>query len=241
MSGPKIRVYVEQPLAPGQAIALDEGRANYLFAVMRLGVGDAVHLFNGRDGEWRAEVAEAGRRRGMAVCAAQTAPQGQPPDLWLLFSPVKKDRTTFIVEKAVELGAARIVPVGTRHMNSERFRADRHAIHAIEAAEQCGATWVPQVAELQPLDRVLADWPGDRRLHWADEGEAGRAPLLAGQPGPPAALLIGPEGGFSPEERARLARLPFVTAFSLGPRILRAETAAVAALTLWQASAGDWR
>jgi 16S rRNA (uracil1498-N3)-methyltransferase len=240
MAGPKIRVYVDQPLGPGQAIALDEARANYLFAVMRLGVGAFVHLFNGRDGEWRAEVAEAGKRRGIAVCAEQTAPQGMPADVWLLFSPVKKERTTFIVEKAVEMGAARLLPVGTRHMNSERFRADRHQLHAVEAAEQCGATWVPEVADLQPLDRVLAAWPEGRRLYWADEGEAGRAALLSAAPGP-AAILIGPEGGFSPEERARLSRLPFVTPFALGPRILRAETAALAALALYQASGGDWR
>jgi 16S rRNA (uracil1498-N3)-methyltransferase len=240
MAGPKIRVYVDQPLGPGQAIALDEARANYLFAVMRLGVGAAVHLFNGRDGEWRAKVAEAGKRRGIAVCAEQTAPQGMPADVWLLFSPVKKERTTFIVEKAVEMGAARILAVGTRHMNSERFRADRHQLHAVEAAEQCGATWVPEVADLQPLDRLLAAWPEGRRLYWADEGEAGRAALLSAAPGP-AAILIGPEGGFSPEERARLSRLSFVTPFALGPRILRAETAALAALALYQASGGDWR
>lgn len=240
MAGPKIRVYVDQPLGPGQAVALDEARANYLFAVMRLGVGADVHLFNGRDGEWRAEVAEAGKRRGIALCAEATAPQGAPPDLWLLFSPIKKDRTSFIVEKAVEMGVARLLPVGTRHMNSERFRADRHQLHAVEAAEQCGATWVPEVAELQPLDRLLASWPEGRRLYWADEGEAGRAGLLVAQPGP-AAILVGPEGGFSAEERARLQRLPFVTAFALGPRILRAETAALAALALYQASGGDWR
>lgn len=240
MAGPKIRVYVDQPLGPGQAVALDEARANYLFAVMRLGVGADVHLFNGRDGEWRAEVAEAGKRRGIALCAEATAPQGAPPDLWLLFSPIKKDRTSFVVEKAVEMGVARLLPVATRHMNSERFRADRHQLHAVEAAEQCGATWVPDVAELQPLDRLLAAWPEGRRLYWADEGEAGRAGILRAERGP-AAILIGPEGGFSAEERARLQRLPFVTAFALGPRILRAETAALAALALYQASGGDWR
>ncbi|AWD22653.1 16S rRNA (uracil(1498)-N(3))-methyltransferase [Fuscovulum blasticum] len=242
MTGPKIRVFVDQPLGPGQAVALDEARANYLFAVMRLGAGDAVHLFNGQDGEWRAEVAEAGRRRGIAVCAEQTAPQGAPPDLWLLFSPVKKDRTNFIVEKAVELGAARLMPVSTRHMNSERLRTDKQQAHAVEAAEQCGATWVPVVEDLQPLDRLLAGWPEGRRLYWADEARAGAGGgWEAGSPGEPAAILIGPEGGFSDDERARLAARPFVTPVSLGPRILRAETAALAALTLWQARFGDWR
>jgi len=241
MSGPKIRVFVDQPLGRGQAVALDEGRANYLFAVMRLGAGDAVHLFNGKDGEWRARVAEAGRRRGIALCEEMTAPQGTPPDLWLLFSPVKKERTTFIVEKAVELGVARLLPVATRHMNSERFRADRHAAHAAEAAEQCGATWVPEVAGIVPLDRVLATWPAGRRLFWADEARAGQPSGFAEAPAGPAAILIGPEGGFSADEKARLAALPFVTPVALGPRILRAETAAVAALALWQARFGDWR
>jgi 16S rRNA (uracil1498-N3)-methyltransferase len=221
-------------------VALDEGQANYLFSVMRLGQGDAVHLFNGRDGEWRATVAEAGRRRGVVVCEEQTAPQGAPPDLWLLFSPVKKERTNFIVEKAVELGVARLLPVATRYMNAERLRADKQRAHAIEAAEQCGATWVPEVAELQPLDRLLAAWPADRRLFWADESLAGRAVAPDAPPGP-AAILIGPEGGFSPEERARLAALPFVVPMALGPRILRAETAAVAAVVLWQSRFGDWR
>lgn len=240
MAGPRIRVFVDQPLGQGQAVALDEGQANYLFSVMRLGAGDAVHLFNGRDGEWRALVAEAGRRRGVAVCEEQTAPQGAPPDLWLLFSPVKKDRTNFIVEKAVELGVARLVPVATRYMNSERLRADKQRAHAVEAAEQCGATWVPEVAELQPLDRLLAAWAPGRQLFWADEALAGRPMAAEPRPGP-AAILIGPEGGFSPEERARLAALPFVVPLSLGPRILRAETAAVAAVALWQARFGDWR
>ncbi len=253
MTGPKIRLHVEQPLAAGQAVALSEGQANYLFAVMRLGPGAAMHLFNGRDGEWRAEVAEAGKRRGILVCRAQTAPQGTPPDVWLVFVPVRKERTAFLVEKAVELGAARLVPVSTRRMNAERMRIDKHRAHATEAAEQCEATWVPEVAELQPLDRVLAGWDPARRLYWADEelareataghaapagSGAGAGPAVRGEK---AAILIGPEGGFTAEERAHLRGLPFVTPLSLGPRILRAETAALAALTLWQIGAGDWR
>lgn len=239
MTGPKIRLHVDAPLGQGQAVALSEGQANYLFAVMRLASGDAVHLFNGRDGEWQAKVAEAGRRRGVLVCHVQTAPQGAPPDLWLLFVPVKKDRTAFLVEKAVELGVARLMPVSTRRMNSERLRTDKQQAHATEAAEQCEATWVPEVADLQPLERALAGWDPARRLYWADEGLAGPA-AFAGRRGEAAALLIGPEGGFTPEERARLRALPFVVPVSLGPRILRAETAALAALALWQASAGDW-
>lgn len=241
MEKPKTRLYVDQPLGPGQAVALGADAANYLFNVMRLGKGAGIALFNGRDGEWLAEVAEAGKRQGIALCQSQSAPQTMPPDLWLLFAPVKKERTAFIVEKAVELGVARLVPVVTRHMNSERWRVDKQTAHAVEAAEQCGATFVPEVADLQPLDRLLATWPAGRTLYWADETLA-RA--TAGQgaaftPGP-AAILIGPEGGFSDDEKTRLRALAFVRPLSLGPRILRAETAALAAVVKWQTAVGDW-
>lgn len=241
MEKAKIRLYVEQPLGAGQAVALGQDAANYLFNVMRLGKGAFVALFNGRDGEWRAEVIEAGKRQGIAVCQAQTAAQVNPPDLWLLFTPVKKDRTAFIVEKAVELGVARLMPVGTRHMNSERLRADKQQAHAVEAAEQCGATFVPPIDELQPLDRVLANWPSGRTLYWADEtlarGSSSPSGVIAG----PAGILIGPEGGFSDDEKTRLRALPFVRPLALGPRILRAETAALAAVVLWQQAVGDWQ
>jgi 16S rRNA (uracil1498-N3)-methyltransferase len=236
-----VRVYLDQPLAPGQPLDLGEGAANYLFSVMRLGVGAGLRVFNGRDGEWLARVEVAGRRAGRLVAEVQTAPQLAPPDLWLLFAPLKKARTDFLVEKAVELGVARLVPVQTRRTNAERVRADRLRAHAVEAAEQCGATVVPEVAELAPLDRVLAAWPAGRRLFFCDEGAAGRPAGLPEGTGGPAAVLIGPEGGFAPEERARLAALPGAVTLSLGPRILRAETAAVAALTLWQARHGDWQ
>lgn len=236
----KIRLYVDQPLAPGQAVPLSEGQAHYLTGVMRLTAGAAVLLFNGRDGEWRATLANAGKRGAIAVADSQTKPLHLPPDLWLLFAPIKKARTDFIVEKAVELGVARILPVQTRHTNSERIRQDRLQAHAVEAAEQCGATCVPEVADLQPLDKLLARWPGDRRIYWCDETALGQPATLTPAIGP-AAILIGPEGGFSAEESARLRARPNVTPLSLGPRILRADTAAVAALTLWQAACGDWR
>ena len=241
MKNAKIRLFVDQPLGAGQAIALNEGQANYLFAVMRLSVGASVLLFNSRDGEWRAEVVEAGKRKGVLVCAEQTAPLQMPPDLWLLFAPIKKARTDFIVEKATELGAARVIPVQTRFTNADRIRVDKLRLHAVEAAEQCGGTFVPQVDDVQPLARVLADWPADRRILWCNEHLAGVAEALpeGGDPGP-WAVLIGPEGGFSEEEQARLAAMPQVVQASLGPRILRADTAAVAALTLWQAKLGDW-
>lgn len=238
MSQSRIRLYVDQPLGPGQPVPVDEGQANYLFNVMRLGAGDAVLLFNGVDGEWLAQVEQAGKRRGVLMCRTRTAPLRLPPDIWLMFAPIKKARSDFIVEKAVELGAARIVPVQTRYTN-ERLRADKLTAHAVEAAEQCRATFVPPVADLIPLDRLLATWDPDRRLLWCDE--ALTAPTtLTGPRGGKWAILIGPEGGFAPEEQAALRALPQITPLSLGPRILRADTAAVAALTLWQAALGDW-
>lgn len=237
----KVRLYVDQPLDPGQPVALGEAAANYLFAVMRLAAGARILLFNARDGEWLAEVERAGKRQGLARVLHQTRPRTPPPDLWLVFAPLKKARLDMLVEKAVELGAARLCPVLTRHTQGERLRLDKLRAHVVEAAEQCEATYLPEVTEPQPLDRMLADWPADRRIFWADEGLAGRSALMQAAPGTPSALLIGPEGGFSPDERARLAGLPFVTPMSLGPRILRAETAALAALVLWQATLGDWR
>jgi 16S rRNA (uracil1498-N3)-methyltransferase len=240
MSEGKIRLYVDQPLGAGQAVRLSSDQAHYLVGVMRLAAGAVILLFNGRDGEWRASLAEAGKRGAIAVCEAETHPQTLPPDLWLIFAPIKKARTDFIVEKAVELGVRRILPVQTRHTNSERIRQDRLQAHAIEAAEQCRATFVPEVAELQPLDRLLRQWPEDRCLYWCDEAAIGQPAEITGPAGP-AAILIGPEGGFSADEAAKLRGMPNVAPLSLGPRILRADTAAVAAITLWQARHGDWR
>lgn len=238
MTEAKIRLYVDQALAAGQPVALDEAQANYLFNVMRLGLGALVKLFNGRDGEWLAAVEHATKRNGILRCTAQSAPLVPPPDLWLLFAPIKKARTDFIVEKTVEMGAARILPVQTRYTN-ERLREDKLRAHAIEAAEQCEATYVPPVEDLIPLDKLLTTWDPSRRILWADEGLQGRAALLQAASGP-WAILIGPEGGFSDDERGKLRALPFVTPISLGPRILRADTAAVAALTIWQTTLGDW-
>ncbi|MEL7516274.1 MAG: 16S rRNA (uracil(1498)-N(3))-methyltransferase [Pseudomonadota bacterium] len=235
----KIRLYVEQPLGQGQSVQLTREQAHYLFGVMRLGVGDALKLLNGTDGEWRAKVAEAGKRVGKLSVLDQTGPLVMPPDVWLLFAPVKKARTDFIVEKAVEMGVRRIIPVQTAFTNSGRIQRDRLQAHAVEAAEQCGATYVPEVAEMARLDRVLADMT-DRPLMFCDEGEAGAAADLPDRPGP-WAILIGPEGGFSEEERTRLKSLDFAHPVALGPRILRADTAAVAALTIWQRALGDWR
>ena len=241
MTAPKIRLYLEQPLGEGQTLSLTRAQAHYLFGVMRQGVGGAVAVFNGRAGEWRARITEAGKRGGTLTCEAQTAPQRDPPDVWLMFAPIKKARTDFIVEKAAEMGAARIIPVQTDFTNSERIRQDRLQAHAVEAAEQCGGTFVPEVTGLHRLDTLLSDWPADRHLMFCDEALAGGSPAfpsdLSGQPW---AILIGPEGGFSDAERTRLRALPFAHPVALGPRILRADTAAVAALTLWQVTFGDW-
>jgi 16S rRNA (uracil1498-N3)-methyltransferase len=236
----KIRLYVDQPLGQGQSVALSREQAHYLFGVMRQGVGTVLSLFNGVDGEWDGEVVQANKRTGVLSCVAQTRPLQMPPDLWLLFAPIKKARTDFIVEKAAEMGAARILPVQTQYTNSERIRRDRLQSHALEAAEQCGGTYVPEVAEIQKLGAVLDHWPEDRSLIYCDESLLGARATLEAAQGPKWAILIGPEGGFSESERTRLTALPFVTRLSLGPRILRADTAAVAALTLWQSTLGDW-
>lgn len=236
----KIRLYVEQALGVEQSIPLERAQAHYLFGVMRLSIGDRVALFNGRDGEFVARVAEAGKRGGVLECESQSRPLQLPPDLWLCFAPIKKTRTDFIVEKAAEMGAAKICPVQTDFTNSERIRRERLQAHAVEAAEQCGGTFVPEVTELQKLDRLLSDWPQDRNIMFCDENLAGAEKVLGDAGGEKWAILIGPEGGFSEMERRRLHALPYAFPVSLGPRILRADTAAVAALTLWQSHLGDW-
>ena len=239
----KIRLFVEGSLGDGQGIVVTKEQANYLFNVMRLKTGDNVLLFNGRDGEWRAEVVEAGKRSGKLACREQTAPLLMPPDLWLLFAPIKKARTAFIVEKATELGAARIMPVVTRYANMDRIQIDRLRAYAMEATEQCGGTFVPEVCDLQNLEAVLAEWPQDRQIMFCDESREAlpAAQALAKAKGGSWAIVIGPEGGFSPEEVEQLRAMPQVTSVTLGPRILRADTAAVAALTAWQGVLGDWK
>jgi len=242
MKDAKVRLYLDHPLGEGQTLPLTREQAHYLFGVMRLGPGDGVRVFNGRDGEWHTHVKEAGKRGGTLSVEAQTGPQRDPPDLWLAFAPVKKARTDFIVEKAAEMGAARILPVQTDFTNAERIRRDRLQAHAVEAAEQCGGTFVPGVAELQKLGDLLAGWPEGRQLMFCDEALAGGSSALPDglAKGRPWAILIGPEGGFSSAERTRLAALPFAHPVALGPRVLRADTAAVAAMTVWQQALGDW-
>jgi 16S rRNA (uracil1498-N3)-methyltransferase len=238
-----IRLFVTADLAAGAQIALDEAQSRYLAAVMRLSPGDMLLAFNGRDGEWRAAVASVSKRAVTLEAHEQVRPQAIGPDLDLVVALVKRARLETIVEKAAELGAARVRPVITERTNADHTRVDRLQAIATEAAEQTGRLDVPQVFEPVKLDRLIAGWEASRRLLFCDEaGEA--APVLeavraAGEA--PWAILIGPEGGFSPVERRMLRSLPYATPAGLGPRILRADTAAISALTLWQAALGDWR
>jgi 16S rRNA (uracil1498-N3)-methyltransferase len=236
----KIRLFVDHPLGAGQSLALDKAQAHYLFGVMRQKLGAQLAVFNGKDGEWLTEVVEAGKRGGQLLCVEQRGPQLTPPDLWLMFAPIKKARTDFIVEKAAEMGAAKIVPVQTDFTNAERIRQDRLQAHALEAAEQCGGTFVPEVTDLHKLSTVLDGWDTRRQILFCDEALVGSSSLMAGLAKGPWAILIGPEGGFSASERARLHAAAFAHPVSLGPRILRADTAAVAAMALWQQALGDW-
>jgi 16S rRNA (uracil1498-N3)-methyltransferase len=238
-----IRLHVPDDLAAGAVVtpAPDQGR--YLVTVMRLAIGAEVLLFNGRDGEWRATLVEAGKRVCRLTVGARMRPQDDGPDLDLVIALVKRARLETIVEKAAELGARRVRLAVTRRTNADHTNVARLQAIATEAAEQTGRLDVPEVVAPEKLDRMLDGWDPGRRLVFCDEG-GGVPPALTalgGLPSGPAAVLIGPEGGFAPEEGERLRALPFVTAVSLGPRILRADTAAIAALTLWQAALGDWR
>ena len=227
------RLYVDEALTEGASVTVD---GNYLAAVLRLGPGNRVKLFDDRTGEWLAEIVEAGKKRVTLRVRERLREREDVPDLWLVFAPVKRGRIDWLVEKATELGVARLVPVITRRTIVDRLNLERLRAHAVEAAEQCERTALPALEEPRKLDAVLKAWPADRFLWFADEagGEA-----FAPAPGP-AAILIGPEGGFTDEERAAIRALPQAKPVSLGPRILRADTAALAAVSLWMAAAGDW-
>lgn len=232
------RLFVRTPLGEGAMVELDAGQANYLGNVMRLGKSEHVLLFDGASGEWIARIAEAGKKRMALVVEDRTREQEAVPDLWLAFAPVKRSQTDWLVEKATELGVARLVPVLTRRTIVDRLNLERLRAHAIEAAEQCERTALPELAEPVKLEALLRDWPAGRALYFADEG--GGTPLADAAEAGPAALLIGPEGGFTDEERAAIRAAPAAKPVSLGPRILRADTAALAAIALWMAKAGDW-
>jgi len=235
-----IRLHVPQPLAVGAAIAPTLDQSRYLTQVMRLKAGDDLLAFNGKDGEWRVTVAEVLKKGVVLRAAEQIRPQHFGPDLELIVAVVKKARVETIVEKAAELGAARVRLAITQRTNPDRIRLDRLDAIAEEAAEQTGRLDVPPVDDPVKLDAILDGWDASRRLMFCDETGGAPVALAVTEPGP-WAILIGPEGGFSPEEREKLRGLPFTTAVSLGPRILRADTAAIAAMTLWQAAVGDWQ
>jgi 16S rRNA (uracil1498-N3)-methyltransferase len=249
-----IRLHVTQPLSQGARVVPAPDQARYLTAVMRQAVGDEVLLFNGADGEWRARVSEVSKRGCVLTAEEMTRPQGAGPDLDLIVALVKRARLETIVEKATELGVRRIRLITTRRTNADHTNVSRLQAIATEAAEQTGRLEVPEVLPPEKLERVLDGWRGERALMFCDEagddpraewgGKQGRArpapEALQGAQAGPWAVLIGPEGGFAPEERERLRGLAHVTPVTLGPRILRADTAVISALTLWQAALGDW-
>jgi 16S rRNA (uracil1498-N3)-methyltransferase len=240
------RLHVDDALAEGARIPLDRARANYLVNVLRMKAGDPVLVFNGRDGEWLAALVAEGRKAHGLEIGAQQRPQPALPDLDYIFAPLKQARLDYMVGKAVEMGVGRLRPVLTQHGQVTRINRHRMSANVIEAAEQCGVLAIPAIADPLTLDALLDGWPAsdaDRRIIFCDEGHADDDPLaiLAGLSPSPLAVLIGPEGGFSAGERDRLRGLSFVTPIPLGPRILRADTAAVAALALVQAACGDWR
>ena len=233
------RLFVETPLGKGVTVELNAGQANYLGNVMRLGADEHVLLFDGASGEWIARIAQAGRKRMTLAVEDRTREQEAVPDLWLAFAPVKRPQTDWLVEKATELGAARLLPVLTRRTVAERVRHERLEAIAIEAAEQCGRTRLPEIAEPMRLNQLLQRRDASRRLYFADEagGEDAAKAFTSG----PALILIGPEGGFTEDERTLIRVAANAVPISLGPRILRAETAALAALAAWMSAAGDWR
>lgn len=237
------RLYVAPALHGGARVPLDKGQANYLTNVLRLDPGDPVLVFNGRDGEWRAELQREGKKAVVLAVIEQSRPQHAPCDLHYLFAPLKHARLDYMVQKAVELGVSRLQPVTTRHTQAARVNVDRMRANAIEAAEQCGILTIAETGDAMPLPKALDVLSDGRVLVFCDEDAPTRDPvaaLLQIARGTPLAVVVGPEGGFAEEERALLLRQPRVIRLALGPRILRADTAAVAALTLVQAAVGDW-
>jgi 16S rRNA (uracil1498-N3)-methyltransferase len=236
------RLYSSQDLAPGAELKLDPQQTNYLVNVLRLGAGAPVLLFNGRDGEFAAALAGS-RKAASLVVGAQTRVQETPPDVDYLFAPLKHARLDYMAQKAIEMGARRLLPVMTRHTQVTRVNLERLRANAIEACEQCGVIWIPEIAPVEPLGEALRSWPAERLLVFCDEDADQASPIHALANAPKdggVSLLIGPEGGFDDAERAAILSAPRVLRLSLGPRILRADTAAVAALALIQATLGDW-
>lgn len=236
------RLFVDDALAADHPFEASKDHFHYLTNVLRMGEDDAVLLFNGRDGEWRATLSFPTRKRLVLTPVEQTRPQPAPSDLHYLFAPLKVGRLDYLVQKAVEMGAGVLQPVMTQHVQGKITNLERLEANAVEAAEQCGILAIPRVAAPRKLDDLLSDWPRDRRIIFCDEGHGSQNPLavLRDIKERKLALLVGPEGGFSDEERTLLRGLDFVTPIPLGPRILRADTAAVAAMAVIQAAIGDW-
>ena len=242
MSRPKIRLYVPEAFSKGGEVTLGQNQSHYLSHVMRLKAGDHVAIFNGADGEWLAELARADKKSVVLALQHQREAQRPSPDLWLAFAPLK-NKSDLVVEKATELGVSRLIAVYTRHAVVKAVNMEKLAVHAMEAAEQCGRHDVPVIDEKKDLGFLLASWPGERLLLYGDETGGGEAlkDVLAALDAAPLGVLIGPEGGFSAEELRMLKSVAFTRPFGMGPRILKADTAAVAALACVQSVAGDWR
>ena len=241
--GGKLRLFVGAPLREGACVVPDDGQTHYLLHVMRAKAGDKVSLFNGADGEWLARIVGFSKRSCSLECEHKIAEQTEGPDIWLCFAPIKKTPADYVVQKATELGVRVLQPVFTRRTIVSRVNLERMHANTVEAAEQSGRLSVPETREPLSFGKLLATWPQDRRLIFCDEGGDTRpiAQALAAERHQPFAILTGPEGGFDPAERAALRDQPFVVPVSLGPRILRADTAALAALAVWQSVRGDWR
>ena len=238
------RLFIDTDLAEGATYACSSEQANYLLNVLRLKEGDQILVFNGRDGEWAAKLTEVAKRRCSLAMEYQTRPQESGPDLVYLFAPLKRARLDYMVQKAVEMGVSTLQPVLTRRTQVSRVNLERMQANAVEAAEQCGILHLPQICEPLSFERLLANWDERRRIIFCDEAEAGAADPLAALgkvDNGPLAVLIGPEGGFDPQERKSLLAKPYTVRISLGPRIMRADTAAVAALALVNAVLGDWK
>jgi 16S rRNA (uracil1498-N3)-methyltransferase len=240
--GGRLRLHVETPLGTGLRVVPADQQAHYLLHVMRAKHGDRVNLFNGRDGEWSARIADVSKRSCSLECERMVKPQSEVADVWFCFAPIKKVPADYVVQKATELGARVLQPVITRRTIVSRVNLERMGANAVEAAEQSGRLSVPQIRPAIGLDEFLSVWPKERRLIFCDEhgGAPPIAKALSKESDQPFAILTGPEGGFEPSERDAIRAKPFAVPVSLGPRILRADTAALAALAIWQSVRGDW-
>ena len=238
----QIRLYIPSPLTLGTEVTLEESQSHYLQHVMKLKVDDVINCFDNQSGKYKCEIIAIGKKQVSIKVLNQENTYKKVPDIWLLFAPVKKDNTDFIIQKATELGVRKIIPVITRYTISERVKKERFEMQAIEASEQCRRTDIPEIGSVAKLDEVLKNWDSKRTLYYMDEtlhGEAVGKVFASAQA--PCAVLVGPEGGFSDGELQTLRKTPFAKGVCLGPRILRAETAVVAALSCWQALSGDWK